>query len=149
MGADSQRDEDCLIRVPSPDPSTSLHQASTGTLQDNALVCETDVPIRFDLLSSIVYVFGVPGSLLLLLFEHRSDFVRFHAWQAFLIAFAWLVMQATLRSVVGMRVGWLTGVGMLGSGWIGWRVYRASAQMRIFELPWVGPLAMEFVRSEY
>lgn len=145
-GSSATNLQEIVSLPPSGSLSTCIDSPIHGVVDD--LTYETSLPLRFDLLSSLVYPLGVPGALLLLLSEHHSDFVRFHAWQAFLLAFGWLVLQASLRGLVGVRVGWMSIVGVMGGGWIGWRAYRESARMRIFQIPCVGPLALEFVRSE-
>lgn len=47
---------------------------------------ETSVPMRLDYEAMVAYLLLPPaGGVLLLLMEHKSDYVRFHAWQSSLL----------------------------------------------------------------
>lgn len=62
------------------------------------------------------------GAVLLLILEHKSDYVRFHAWQA---AMVFSVLFVCHLCLVWSRVlSWLLFVGDLGViGWGGWRAW--------------------------
>ena len=47
---------------------------------------ETSLPMRLDYEAMVAYLLLPPaGGVLLLLMEHKSDYVRFHAWQSSLL----------------------------------------------------------------
>lgn len=47
---------------------------------------ETSLPLRLDYEAMVAYLLLPPaGGVLLLLMEHKSDYVRFHAWQSSLL----------------------------------------------------------------
>lgn len=47
---------------------------------------ETSLPMRLDYEAVVAYLLLPPaGGVLLLLMEHKSDYVRFHAWQSSLL----------------------------------------------------------------
>ena len=70
------------------DHSDSGHATpQAGRAQGPALdVFETSLPLRLDYEACLAYIALPPaGGALLLLFEHKSDYVRFHAWQSSLV----------------------------------------------------------------
>lgn len=57
----------------------------------------TSLPIRMDVEAMLAYLLLPPaGGVFLLLVEHDSDYVRFHAWQSSML-FTALFVSATLR----------------------------------------------------
>lgn len=51
----------------------------SGPVNDKTL---TTLNIRYDYLAALAYLLGSISAVLCLIFEHRNDYVRFHAWQA-------------------------------------------------------------------
>lgn len=108
-------------------PAPSTFQPSGSHLEDgrlNIALFETSLPLRLDHEAMLAYL-GLPpaGAVLLLMLEHRSDYVRFHAWQSAMVFSALFVLHLVLAwSAV---LSWLLFVGdlaLIGCGcWRAWR----------------------------
>ncbi|KAJ6262337.1 hypothetical protein Dda_3144 [Drechslerella dactyloides] len=109
---------------------------------------ETSLPIRLDVEAALAYILLPPaGGVLLLLLEHNSDYVRFHAWQSALLFtgmfilhiifswsgfFSWLLFFGDLSLIVYLSV----------------RAYSDADTLDRFEIPYVGAWASSFVDEE-
>ena len=126
---------------------------------------ETSLPLRLDYEAMMAYLLLPPaGGVLLLLVEHKSDYVRFHAWQSSLLFSAMFVSfpNLSLGSAVlmGMQLlhiiliwssilSWILFVVDLGLiGFLTLRAYRDAEVLDRFEVPFFGGLASSFVDSE-
>lgn len=57
-----------------------------NTMERNMDVFSTSLPLRLDYEACLAYLLLPPaGGALLLVFERKSDYVRFHAWQSSLL----------------------------------------------------------------
>ncbi|CUS14848.1 unnamed protein product [Tuber aestivum] len=75
-----------------PTHSSPSGWSSSGLGRETINQFETSLPIRLDWEAVMAYVLLPPaGGVLLLILEHKSDYVRFHAWQSSLL-FAFLVI---------------------------------------------------------
>jgi len=86
----------------SPPPVLPTHQSGRwgGGIGDRETVnqFETSLPIRLDWEAVMAYILLPPaGGVFLLITEHKSDYVRFHAWQSALL-FAFLVVLHVIFS---------------------------------------------------
>ncbi|KAH7045297.1 hypothetical protein B0J12DRAFT_155068 [Macrophomina phaseolina] len=109
---------------------------------------ETRLGIRMDWEACLAYLLLPPaGGVLLLVLEHRSDYVRFHAWQSALlfsfmfvvhILFAWSTAMSWLLFFVDLAtIGYLT-----------MRAYRDAETLDRCEVPFFGPLASSILDDE-
>lgn len=65
----------------------------------------TRLGLRMDYEACLAYLLLPPaGGVLLLVLEHRSDYVRFHAWQSSLL-FAFIFVSIPLHARGGQRLG--------------------------------------------
>ncbi|KAI9675545.1 MAG: hypothetical protein M1822_008898 [Bathelium mastoideum] len=105
-------------------------------------VFETSLPLRMDLEACVPYLLIPPaGGVLILLLEHKSDYVRFHAWQSSLLVrinesqrlanSRSFFLQFTVIFVVHLVfsfsavISWLLFAGdLLLIGWLTFRAYR-------------------------
>ncbi|KAG9729347.1 hypothetical protein KCU73_g12141, partial [Aureobasidium melanogenum] len=87
------------------------------------------------------------GGVAMLIFERKSDYVRFHAWQSSLV-FATLFVLHLLLSW-SRFLSWLLFVGDLGLiVLLVFRAYRDAETLDRFELPFFGRLASTYVDRE-
>ncbi|EWC46215.1 hypothetical protein DRE_04593 [Drechslerella stenobrocha 248] len=109
---------------------------------------ETSLPLRLDIEAALAYVLLPPaGGVLLLLLEHNSDYVRFHAWQSALLFtgmfflhilfswsgfFSWLLFLCDLALIVYLSA----------------RAYTDADTLDRFEVPYIGAWASSFVDEE-
>ncbi|EPS36931.1 hypothetical protein H072_9535 [Dactylellina haptotyla CBS 200.50] len=109
---------------------------------------ETSLPLRMDAEAALAYVLLPPaGAVLLLLLEHNSDYVRFHAWQSALLFtgmfvlhiifswssfFSWLLFFIDLALIVYLSI----------------RAYSDADTLDRFEIPYIGAWANSFVDEE-
>jgi hypothetical protein len=57
-----------------------------GTREDNISAFETSLPIRLDYEAALCYILFPPAAgVVVLLFEWKSEYVRYHAWQSSLL----------------------------------------------------------------
>ncbi|KAK6528924.1 hypothetical protein TWF694_004153 [Orbilia ellipsospora] len=109
---------------------------------------ETSLPLRMDVEAALAYVLLPPaGGVLLLLLEHNSDYVRFHAWQSALLFtgmfflhilflwstfFSWLLFFGDISLIVYLSI----------------RAYSDADTLDRFEVPYIGAWANSFVDEE-
>ena len=87
------------------------------------------------------------GGVLLLLLEHRSDYVRFHAWQSSMLFSCIFVVHLLL--VWSTVLSWLLfGVDLCLMGFLALHAYRDVETLDHYELPFFGRLANSWVDSE-
>ncbi|KAF3919392.1 hypothetical protein ABW21_db0206402 [Orbilia brochopaga] len=130
--------------------ASSSGAAATGFGSSREFVnqFETSLPIRLDVEAALAYILLPPaGGVLLLLLEHNSDYVRFHAWQSALLFtgmfvlhilfawsgfFSWLLFFCDLALIVYLSV----------------RAYSDADTLDRFEIPYIGAWASSFVDEE-
>ncbi|EGP89697.1 unnamed protein product [Zymoseptoria tritici ST99CH_1E4] len=122
--------------------------ALQGAGQTSTSIFETSLGIPIHVEACLAYLILPPaGGVVLLLFEHKSDYVRFHAWQSALlfstmffihIIFSWTKVVSWMLFVVDMAA-----IVYLAAG--AWR--NADTLDRV-EVPFLGRLASSFVDEE-
>ncbi|KAL1311400.1 hypothetical protein AAFC00_001566, partial [Neodothiora populina] len=89
---------------------------------DGAYVFETSLKIRMDVEAALAYLLLPPvGGVALLIFEQKSDYVRFHAWQSCLAFSAIFVVHLIFSW--SSAISWILFVADIGL--ILWLVFRA------------------------
>ncbi|KAF4550933.1 Hypothetical protein D9617_15g042870 [Elsinoe fawcettii] len=111
-------------------------------------VFETSLGFRMDVEAALAYLLLPPaGGVALLVFEHKSDYVRFHAWQSALVFSAAFVLHL-LFSWTSV-LSWMLFVGDIALiGYLTYHAYRDAETLDRCELPFFGRLASRFVDSE-
>ncbi|KNG85128.1 hypothetical protein ANOM_007096 [Aspergillus nomiae NRRL 13137] len=109
---------------------------------------DTSLPIRMDFEAMLAYLLLPPaGGVFLLLVEHKSDYVRFHAWQS--------SMLFTVMFIIHLIFAWssflswtllLCDLAMIG--FLSMRAYRDVDTLDHYEVPIFGRLANSFVDDE-
>lgn len=104
--------------------------------------------MRLDYEAVLAYVLLPPaGGVLLLLLEHKSDYVRFHAWQSS-ITFS-LIFILHLIVSASKALSWILFVlDVLLIGLLASRAYRDVDTLEHFEIPVIGRIANRFVDDE-
>lgn len=109
---------------------------------------ETRLGLRMDYEACLAYLLLPPaGSVLLLVLEHRSDYVRFHAWQASLL-FTFIFVMHIIFSWSSI-ISWLLftcDIGLIA--YLTLRAYRDADTLDRFEVPFFGPLASSILDGE-
>ncbi|KAK9311965.1 hypothetical protein V1524DRAFT_440711 [Lipomyces starkeyi] len=109
---------------------------------------ETSIPLRLDYESVIVYAALPPvGSVALLIFETKNDYIRFHAWQASLL-FTPLFILFIILSFSTVLSYLILAVYIVFALYMAYRAYRDSSSLERLELPVIGRLASDWVDSE-
>ncbi|KAK0288636.1 hypothetical protein LTR91_007918 [Friedmanniomyces endolithicus] len=125
--------------------------AGTGPPPNNASlgnVYETSLGIPLGYEALIAYLCLPPaGGMVLLLFEHKNDYVRFHAWQSALL-FSALFLVHIIFSWTKVVSYMLLTVDLLLIGWLGFSAWRNSDTLERVEVPFFGRLASSFVDDE-
>ncbi|KAF2226310.1 hypothetical protein BDZ85DRAFT_48597 [Elsinoe ampelina] len=111
-------------------------------------VFETSLGFRMDVEAALAYLLLPPaGGVALLVFEHKSDYVRFHAWQSALVFSAAFVLHL-LFSWTSV-LSWLLFIGDLALiAYLTFHAYRDAETLDRCELPFFGRLASRFVDNE-
>jgi uncharacterized membrane protein len=114
----------------------------------NASGFETSLGISLQLEATLAYLLLPPaGGVVLLIFEQKSDYVRFHAWQSALVFTAALLLHIIFSwtSIVSymLLVGDLVLIAYLA-----WGAYSNADTLDRVELPFFGRLASGFVDDE-
>ncbi|OJD40270.1 uncharacterized protein BKCO1_1000619 [Diplodia corticola] len=125
----------------------SASRGSVGGREDLDLF-ETRLGIRMDWEACLAYLLLPPaGGVLLLVVEHRSDYVRFHAWQSALL-FSFMFVMHIIFSFSSV-VSWLLFVVDLGAiGYLTMRAYRDAETLDRCEVPLFGRLASSILDDE-
>ncbi|KAI9026905.1 hypothetical protein DFJ74DRAFT_527216 [Hyaloraphidium curvatum] len=90
----SSFEEDRIVSVPIP-----------GAALDPARF-ETSLPIRLDIEAALCYVLGCVSGVFFLMFETRSNYVRFHAYQSS-IFFLGLVLLHFVLQFISSVLSWM------------------------------------------
>ncbi|KAF8865505.1 hypothetical protein BDZ45DRAFT_414518 [Acephala macrosclerotiorum] len=109
---------------------------------------ETSLPIRLDYEACLAYLLLPPvGGALLLVLEHKSDYVRFHAWQSALLFSAVFVLHLIFSWSTFMS--WVIFVGDLGLiGYLTMRAYKDADTLDRCEVPIFGRIASRILDDE-
>jgi uncharacterized membrane protein len=104
----------------SSQPSNS-HASSRR--EDDFTLFSTSLGLRLDYEAVLAYILPPFSGVFLLIMEHQSDYVRFHAWQSALVwSFLGVIHVIFSWSTV---ISWVLFLGdVIGIGWLGWRAYR-------------------------
>ncbi len=109
---------------------------------------ETSLRMRVDYEAMLAYICLPPaGPVFLLMFEHKSDYVRFHAWQSSMLFAAIFVLHLVLAwSTVLSWMLFAVDLGLIG--FLSLHAYRDVETLDHFEVPFIGRLANSFVENE-
>ncbi|KAL1899531.1 hypothetical protein Sste5346_002932 [Sporothrix stenoceras] len=109
---------------------------------------DTSLGLRLDYEACMAYLLLPPlGSILLLVLERKSDYVRFHAWQASLMFTIMIILHLILhRSSFLSWVLFLADLGLMG--WLTLNAYRDADTLDRYEIPYIGPIASRIVDDE-
>ncbi|EAU35004.1 predicted protein [Aspergillus terreus NIH2624] len=139
--------------APSGHVPTSGH-GNTGFGRDveggrwNLGAFETSLPIRMDFEAMLAYLLLPPaGGVFLLLVEHKSDYVRFHAWQSSMLFTLMFIIHLIFS--FSSFISWtllICDVAMIG--FLSMHAYRDVDTLDHFEVPIFGRLANSFVDDE-
>ncbi|KAJ2801932.1 hypothetical protein H4R20_003479 [Coemansia guatemalensis] len=109
---------------------------------------ETSLSLRYDVEAAMAYVLGMFSGALLLVLEKKNDYVRFHAWQSSLLSAAAFVVLF-LTALISNLLYWLTLLATIAAlGYMARRAFLDGAVFERYALPYVGPLAIQFVDEE-
>lgn len=96
----------------------------------------------------MAYVLLPPaGGVFLLITEHKSDYVRFHAWQSSLL-FAFLVVLHVLLSWSAFLSYTLLVIDLVLIAYLSLRAYQDADTLDRCEVPFFGPLASSILDDE-
>ena len=108
---------------------------------------ETSLPIRLDYEAVLAYIFPPATGVFLLIFEHKSDYVRFHAWQSSMLFTAVFLLHLLLSW--SKILSWmLLVVDLVLILFLAQHAYRDVENLDHFEVPFFGRLANSFVDDE-
>ncbi|EXJ87680.1 hypothetical protein A1O1_04604 [Capronia coronata CBS 617.96] len=109
---------------------------------------ETSLPLRLDYEAMMAYILLPPaGGVFLLIFEHKSDYVRFHAWQSSML-FSVIFILHLIVSWSPVLSWTLFAIDLVLIGFLALHAYQDVDNLDHFELPFFGPLANSFVDNE-
>nr|OQO32447.1 hypothetical protein B0A51_00235 [Rachicladosporium sp. CCFEE 5018] len=114
----------------------------------NTSVFETSLGLSLRVEAILAYLLLPPaGGVVLLIFEQKSDYVRFHAWQSALVFSAMFLVH-----IIFSWVRWLSWVLFVGDlvliGWLTWGAWKHAETLDRVEVPFFGRLASSFVDDE-
>lgn len=109
---------------------------------------DTSLGLRLDYEACLAYLALPPlGSIILLILEHNSDYVRFHAWQAALLFTAILVFHLFFSWF--SFLSWLFFAGdMALIALLALRAYRDAEVLDRYEVPFFGRMASRILDDE-
>lgn len=137
--------------LPSPDvfANNEDYVAPQEERERNLEAFQTSLPLRLDYEAMLAYLFLPPvGGVLLLILEHKSDYVRFHAFQASLLFTAIFVLHLIISW--SKVLSWmLFAVDLLLIGFLSMHAYRDVDTLEHYEVPFFGRIANRFVDDEW
>lgn len=128
-----------------PQYRTSLSNEERG---QHLEAFDTSLPLRLDYEAMLAYLLLPPaGGVFLLLVEHKSDYVRFHAWQSSMLFSTLFILHLIIaRSAF---LSWtLLAVDLGLIGFLSMHAYRDVENLEHYEVPLFGRLANSFVDAE-
>lgn len=136
--------------LPSPDTFAD-NEAYTQPQEQrgrNLEAFQSSIPLRLDYEAMLAYVLLPPaGGVLLLLLEHKSDYVRFHAWQSSML-FTFIFVLHLILSWSKVLSWILFSLDMLLIGFLAMHAYRDVDTLDHYEVPFFGRIANRFVDDE-
>ncbi|KAK6507139.1 hypothetical protein TWF481_005588 [Arthrobotrys musiformis] len=109
---------------------------------------ETSLPLRMDVEAALAYILLPPaGGVLLLMLEHNSDYVRFHAWQSALLFTAMFIIHLVFLWSHFFSV-LLLFIDLALIVYLSVRAYSDADTLDRFEVPYFGAWANSFVEEE-
>ncbi|KAF2828673.1 hypothetical protein CC86DRAFT_196427 [Ophiobolus disseminans] len=127
-------------------PQTS--STGFGRSRQDVDMFTTSLGWRLDYEACLAYLLLPPaGGVFLLVMEHQSDYVRFHAWQSSLL-FAFVFVIHIIFSWSSF-ISWVLFLGdLVGIAWLTYRAYLDAATLDRYEVPFFGPLASSILDDE-
>ena len=127
---------------------SAYQNASTTESRGQSLQAfESSLPIRLDYEAVLAYAFPPATGVFLLIFEHKSDYVRFHAWQSSMLFTAVFLLHLLLSW--SKILSWmLLVVDLVLILFLAQHAYRDVENLDHFEVPFFGRLANSFVDDE-
>lgn len=109
---------------------------------------QTSLPMQLDHEAMLAYILLPPaGPVLLLLLEHKSDYVRFHAWQSSMLFSTIFVLHLILAW--SSILSWLLlGIDLCLIGFLALHAYRDVETLEHYEVPVFGRIANSWVDDE-
>jgi uncharacterized membrane protein len=135
---------------PLPSPSVFANDTILSGIErgQSLEAFQTSLPLRLDYEACLAYLLLPPaGGVLLLIFEHKSDYVRFHAWQSSMLFSAIFVLHLILSW--SRFLSWLLfSLDLVLIGFLTLHAYRDVENLEHYEVPYFGRLANSFVDNE-
>lgn len=141
-----------VVSQPLPPPNAfANHEAYSRPQEQRGRDLEafqTSLPLRLDYEAMLAYLLLPPaGGVLLLLLEHKSDYVRFHAWQSSMLFSVVFVLHLILAW--SKVLSWMLFTGdLVLIGFLAMHAYRDVDTLDHYEVPFFGPIANRFVDNE-
>ncbi|KAF2727163.1 hypothetical protein EJ04DRAFT_517433 [Polyplosphaeria fusca] len=131
-----------------PPQSDSARGFGGRVMEDTSEMFQTSLGLDLKYEACLAYLLLPPaGGVLLLILEHKSDYVRFHAWQSSLL-FAFIFVVHIIFSWTSI-LSWLIFVVDLGIiGFLTYHAYTDADNLDRYEVPFFGPLASSIVDDE-
>nr|CAG8439504.1 9660_t:CDS:2 [Entrophospora candida] len=109
---------------------------------------ETSMPIRVDIEAALTYVLGCVTGVFFLIFEHKNDYVRFHAWQSSLL-FSIIFLLHFILIFISTFLSWILFIiELFLIGYLGHKAYVDGESLDRYEVPIIGRIASNWVDTE-
>ncbi|KAK5128452.1 hypothetical protein LTR85_003120 [Meristemomyces frigidus] len=123
-------------------------QGGGVTYNGTGNIFETSLGMPLPIEAMLAYLVLPPaGAMCLLLFEHKSDYVRFHAWQSALL-FSALFMVHIIFSWTKVISYMLLTVDVVAILYLSYGAFKNAETLDRVEVPFFGRLASSFVDDE-
>ena len=123
-------------------------QGGGVTYNGSGSVFETSLGLPLNIEAMLAYLVLPPcGGVVLLLFEHKSDYVRFHAWQSALL-FSMMFLIHIIFSWTSILSYLLLACDLCMIGFLAFGAWRHGDTLDRVEVPFLGRLASSFVDDE-
>jgi uncharacterized membrane protein len=148
FGAGDEPDSPDVERVAWTTPQADTTTTGFGRSRSDVDMFTTSLGWRLDYEAMFAYLMLPPaGGVFLLVMEHQSDYVRFHAWQSSLL-FSFVFVIHVIFSWSSF-ISWVLFVGdVCGMGWLSWKAYMDAGMLERYEVPFFGGLASGILDDE-
>ncbi|KAJ3105453.1 hypothetical protein HDU97_008069 [Phlyctochytrium planicorne] len=131
-----------------PNLQQNLSNAENGNGGDRVNKYETKIPVRLDIEAAGAYALGLVSAVLLLVFETKNDYVRFHAWQSALTFLSLGVATFFISFISSFLYSVLFWGHFIAAGWLGYNAYINADTLERYEVPYLGRIASNWVDTE-
>ncbi|OMJ17351.1 UPF0132 membrane protein [Smittium culicis] len=100
----------------------------------------TDLYFSEGILALLCYIFGVISSIIVLVYEKKSEYVRYHAWQSVIFT-VFVYITSFILSFSSLLMNSFIVISFFAVLYLAYRALKDSTNHDLYKLPYIGNLA--------